>query len=54
MDWPCSRDSHYICMVLGTGIGGGIIYQNELIKGAHGMAGEVAGWLLRKLMKALT
>ena len=34
-------------MVLGTGIGGGIIYQNELIKGAHGMAGEF-GWMVIK------
>ncbi|MFB8674314.1 ROK family protein [Enterococcus gallinarum] len=38
---------NYICMVLGTGIGGGIIYQNELIKGAHGMAGEF-GWMVIK------
>lgn len=38
---------NYICMVLGTGIGGGIIYQNELIKGTHGMAGEF-GWMVIK------
>lgn len=38
---------NYLCMVLGTGIGGGIIYQNELIKGAHGMAGEF-GWMVIK------
>lgn len=38
---------NYLCMVLGTGIGGGIIYQNELMRGAHGMAGEF-GWMVIK------
>ncbi|KPG69558.1 ROK family protein [Enterococcus sp. RIT-PI-f] len=39
--------SNYLCIVLGTGIGGGIICQNELIRGAHGMAGEF-GWMVIK------
>ncbi|WP_179396051.1 ROK family protein [Lacticaseibacillus absianus] len=33
----------YICLVLGTGIGGGIVLNNAVYRGAHGMAGEI-GW----------
>lgn len=36
---------NYICLVLGTGIGGGIIINNDLFQGTHGMAGEF-GWML--------
>lgn len=31
---------NYICVVLGTGMGGGIVINNQLYSGAHGMAGE--------------
>lgn len=33
----------YICIVLGTGIGGGIVINGQVYRGAHGMAGEF-GW----------
>ncbi len=36
---------NYLCMVLGTGIGGGIVINNQIYRGAHGMAGEF-GWML--------
>lgn len=36
---------NYLCLVLGTGIGGGIVINGELFQGAHGMAGEF-GWML--------
>jgi predicted NBD/HSP70 family sugar kinase len=31
---------HYIALVLGTGIGGGIVIDGRLYRGAHGAAGE--------------
>lgn len=34
---------NYLCIVLGTGIGGGIVINGEVYRGAHGMAGEF-GW----------
>lgn len=34
---------NYLCLVLGTGIGGGIVINGEIFRGAHGMAGEF-GW----------
>lgn len=34
---------NYLCIVLGTGIGGGIVINGEIFRGAHGMAGEF-GW----------
>lgn len=36
---------NYLCMVLGTGIGGGIVLNGEVFRGAHGMAGEF-GWMV--------
>lgn len=36
---------NYLCVVLGTGIGGGIVIDGKLFSGAHGMAGEF-GWML--------
>lgn len=36
---------NYLCLVLGTGFGGGAIINNQLYRGAHGMAGEF-GWML--------
>lgn len=34
---------NYICLVLGTGVGCGIVINNEVYAGSHGMAGEF-GW----------
>lgn len=34
---------NYLCVVLGSGIGGGIVINGEIFRGAHGMAGEF-GW----------
>ncbi|MFL2095617.1 ROK family protein [Marinilactibacillus psychrotolerans] len=36
---------NYLCLVLGTGIGGGIILNNQVYRGGHGMAGEF-GWMM--------
>ncbi|WP_461214016.1 ROK family protein [Lacticaseibacillus sp. GG6-2] len=36
---------NYVCFVLGTGIGAGIIVNGQLVNGAHGYAGEF-GWQL--------
>lgn len=36
---------NYLCIVLGTGIGGGIVLNGDVYRGAHGMAGEF-GWML--------
>ncbi|WP_407892725.1 ROK family protein [Lacticaseibacillus sp. N501-2] len=33
----------YLLLALGTGIGGGIVINGEVFRGAHGMAGEI-GW----------
>ncbi|WDF82860.1 ROK family protein [Lacticaseibacillus pabuli] len=35
--------SDYILLALGTGIGGGIVINGKVFRGAHGMAGEI-GW----------
>lgn len=32
--------ANYICVVLGTGMGGGIVINHQLYSGTHGMAGE--------------
>lgn len=34
---------NYLCLVLGTGVGGGIVINGNIYRGAHGMAGEF-GW----------
>lgn len=36
---------NYVCLVLGTGVGGGIVINGDIYRGAHGMAGEF-GWML--------
>lgn len=38
---------NYLCLVLGTGVGGGIIINGQVYTGANGMAGEI-GWGLIK------
>ncbi|WP_196246316.1 ROK family protein [Lacticaseibacillus zhaodongensis] len=37
----------YVCIVLGTGIGGGIVINGKPYRGAHGMAGEL-GWMVTR------
>ncbi len=32
---------NFICLTLGTGVGGGIVVNGEIYRGAHGLAGEV-------------
>jgi hypothetical protein len=36
---------NYLCIVLGTGIGGGIVINGDVYRGGHGMAGEF-GWMM--------
>lgn len=39
-----ARDiDNYVCLVLGTGIGGGIVINGAVYRGYHGLAGEI-GW----------
>ncbi|HPR80336.1 MAG TPA: ROK family protein [Enterococcus sp.] len=38
---------NYLCIVLGTGVGGGIVINGEVFRGAHGLAGEF-GWAITK------
>lgn len=37
----------YLCLVLGTGVGGGIVINGQIYRGRHGMAGEF-GWMVTK------
>ena len=37
--------TNYICLVLGTGVGGSIVINNQIYSGSNGMAGEF-GWTL--------
>ena len=43
--------ANYICVVLGTGMGGGIVINNQLYSGAHGMAGEFGYMITQNLPK---
>ena len=36
--------SHALVITLGTGVGGGVIVDGRLVRGAHGFAGEVGHW----------
>lgn len=36
---------NYLCLVLGTGVGGGIVINGKVYRGSHGMAGEF-GWMM--------
>lgn len=38
---------NYLCLVVGTGFGGGIVINGQIYRGGHGMAGEF-GWMLTK------
>lgn len=39
------QKKNYLCIVIGTGIGGGIVVDGEIFRGTHGMAGEF-GWMM--------
>lgn len=41
--------SNYLCLVLGTGVGGGIIINDQVYRGGHGMAGEF-GYMLTQTL----
>ncbi|MGX6978069.1 ROK family protein [Vagococcus elongatus] len=43
---------NYLCMVLGTGVGGGIVINGEVYRGAHGMAGEFGYMMINELPTA--
>jgi glucokinase len=36
----CKNDSDFIVVTLGTGVGTGIVANNKLVRGSHGIAGE--------------
>lgn len=40
---------NYICLVLGTGMGGGIVINDQVYSGAHGMAGEIGWGIIKNL-----
>jgi len=40
---------NYVCLVLGTGVGGGIVINNQVYSGANGMAGEIGWGLIKEL-----
>lgn len=42
---------NYLCIVLGTGVGGGIIINGEVYRGAHGMAGEFGYMMINDIPK---
>lgn len=42
---------NYLCIVLGTGVGGGIVINGDVYRGAHGMAGEF-GWMVTNPLPA--
>lgn len=37
--------SNYVCLVLGTGVGGAVVINNQIYAGSNGMAGEF-GWTM--------
>lgn len=45
--------ANYICVVLGTGMGGGIVINHQLYSGTHGMAGEFGYMVTRNLPEAM-
>ncbi len=40
--------SNMVCLVVGTGLGGGVIIDNKLLKGKHKMAGDI-GYMLTEI-----
>lgn len=40
--------SSIVCLVIGTGLGGGVIIDNRLLKGKHNMAGDI-GYMLTEI-----
>lgn len=48
-----AKDSdNYLCVVLGTGVGAGIVLNGKLVEGFNGLAGEL-GWTLMDEYKSL-
>jgi glucokinase len=45
--------SHVVGIVIGTGIGGGIIINNQLYRGAHNLAGEIGHMTIAQNKKSL-
>ncbi len=43
-----SDANNIICLVVGTGLGGGVIIDNKLLKGKHNMAGDI-GYMLTEI-----
>ncbi len=43
-----SNINNLICLVVGTGLGGGVIIDNKLLKGKHNMAGDI-GYMLTEI-----
>lgn len=41
--------SNYLCLVLGTGVGGGIVINQQVFRGSHGLAGEFGFMLIDQL-----
>lgn len=39
------HSDNYLCLVLGTGVGGGIVINGQIYRGFNGMAGEF-GWMI--------
>lgn len=39
------NSSNYVSLILGTGVGGGVVVNDQLIRGTHGLAGEL-GWFI--------
>lgn len=40
--------AHVLMVTLGTGIGGGIIVDGEIVRGANGFAGEIGHWTVQR------
>jgi glucokinase len=43
-EWRCGAGRgtrHLVCLTLGTGVGGGLVLDGKLYRGAHGAAGEI-------------
>ncbi|WP_312692668.1 ROK family protein [Caproiciproducens sp.] len=43
---PVKKFGNVFGLILGTGVGGGILYNGRMIGGTHGGAGEIGHWIL--------
>lgn len=48
-----SDKRNYVCVILGTGVGGGIVINDQVYRGHNGMAGEF-GWMIIDGIKDIT